>query len=88
MRVESALFNDVMVQCLEKLGVEYTISAPFERLVVLKERIEKRTLSYCRFRECQSLFLSKPIQAMPTGFLGTGRRPPGSPDRDRYAPWS
>ena len=44
MRVESALFNDVMVQCLEKLGVEYTISAPFERLVVLKERIEKRTL--------------------------------------------
>ena len=33
-----------MVQCLEKLGVEYTISVPFERFAVLKERIEKRML--------------------------------------------
>ena len=33
-----------MVQCLEKLGVEYTISVPFERFVLLKERIEKRIL--------------------------------------------
>jgi hypothetical protein len=32
------------VQCLEKLGVEYTISVPFERFVLLKERIEKRIL--------------------------------------------
>jgi hypothetical protein len=41
-RMDSAFFSDAMVQCLEKLGVEYTISVPFERFVVLKERIEKR----------------------------------------------
>jgi Transposase DDE domain group 1 len=43
-RMDSAFFSDAMVQCLEKLGVEYTISVPFERFVVLKERIEKRML--------------------------------------------
>ena len=43
-RMDSAFFSDAMVQCLEKLGVEYTISVPFERFVVLKERIEKRIL--------------------------------------------
>jgi hypothetical protein len=31
-----------MVCCLEALGVEYTLSVPFERFVSLKERIEKR----------------------------------------------
>jgi hypothetical protein len=43
-RMDSAFFSDAMVQCLEQLGVEYTISVPFERFVVLKERIEKRML--------------------------------------------
>ena len=43
-RMDSAFFSDAMVQCLEKLGVEYTISVPFERFAVLKERIEKRIL--------------------------------------------
>jgi hypothetical protein len=43
-RMDSAFFSDAMVQCLEKLGVEYTISVPFERFVLLKERIEKRIL--------------------------------------------
>src|SRR5262249_4341398 len=43
-RMDSAFFSDAMVQCLEKLGVEYTISVPFERFVVIKERIEKRML--------------------------------------------
>jgi hypothetical protein len=43
-RLDSAFFSDTMVPCLEKLGVEYTISVPFERFVLLKERIEKRLL--------------------------------------------
>jgi hypothetical protein len=43
-RMDSAFFSDAMVQCLEQLGVEYTISVPFERFVLLKERIEN---AYC-----------------------------------------
>jgi Transposase DDE domain group 1 len=43
-RLDSAFFSDAMVRCLESLGVEYTISVPFERFVLLKERIEKRRL--------------------------------------------
>jgi len=43
-RMDSAFFSDAMEQRLERLGVEYTISVPFERFVVLKERIEKRML--------------------------------------------
>jgi hypothetical protein len=43
-RMDSAFFSDAMVRCLEKLAVEYTISVPFERFVLLKERIEKRIL--------------------------------------------
>jgi hypothetical protein len=43
-RMDSAFFSDTMVQCLEKLALEYTISVPFERFVLLKERIEKRIL--------------------------------------------
>ena len=42
--MDSAFFSDAMVRCLEKLAVEYTISVPFERFVVLKERIQKRIL--------------------------------------------
>jgi hypothetical protein len=41
-RLDSAFFSDAMVRCLEGLGLEYTISVPFERFVPLKERIEKR----------------------------------------------
>jgi hypothetical protein len=43
-RLDSAFFSDAMVRCLESLGLEYTISVPFERFVPLKERIEKRRL--------------------------------------------
>jgi hypothetical protein len=43
-RLDSAFFSDAMVRCLESLGVEYTISVPFERFVLLKERIEKRVV--------------------------------------------
>jgi hypothetical protein len=35
-RLDSAFFSDAMVHCLESLGLEYTISVPFERFVLLK----------------------------------------------------
>jgi hypothetical protein len=43
-RLDSAFFSDAMVRCLESLGVEYTLSVPFERFPGLKERVEKRRL--------------------------------------------
>ena len=41
-RMDSAFFSDAMVQSLEGLGVEYTISVPFERFAELKGKIEGR----------------------------------------------
>jgi len=41
-RMDSAFFSDGMVSCLEGLGVEYTISVPFERFAKLKAMIEGR----------------------------------------------
>jgi Transposase DDE domain group 1 len=43
-RLDSAFFSDAMVQRLEQLGVEYSISVPFERFTALKGLIEKRKL--------------------------------------------
>ena len=43
-RLDSAFFSDTMVQCLEQLGVEYSIAVPFERFSALKGLIEKRKL--------------------------------------------
>lgn len=45
-RLDAAFFSDEMVTLLESLGVEYTISVPFERFVVLKKVVEER----CRWR--------------------------------------
>lgn len=42
MRMDSAFFSDEMVKTLKKLGVEFTISVPFERLTELKGMIEER----------------------------------------------
>jgi hypothetical protein len=42
-RLDSAFFSDEMVTELESLGVEYTISVPFERFVILKKVIEERS---------------------------------------------
>lgn len=42
-RLDSAFFSDGMVALLEKLGVEYTISVPFERFAELKRQIEGRS---------------------------------------------
>ena len=41
-RMDSAFFSDEIVRALEALGVQYTISVPFERLAALKQMIEKR----------------------------------------------
>ncbi len=41
-RMDSAFFSDEIVHALEELGVEYTISVPFERFVELKQMIEGR----------------------------------------------
>lgn len=41
-RMDSAFFSDAMVASLEDLGVEFTISVPFERFASLKGMIEGR----------------------------------------------
>jgi hypothetical protein len=41
-RLDSAFFSDAMAGALEGLGVEYSISVPFERFPVLKGMIEAR----------------------------------------------
>jgi len=41
-RLDSAFFSDAMVRGLEELGVEYSISVPFERFPRLKAMIEGR----------------------------------------------
>jgi hypothetical protein len=43
-RMDSAFFSDQLVSLLEKMGVEFTISVPFERFVELKGIIESRKL--------------------------------------------
>jgi hypothetical protein len=41
-RLDSAFFSDEIVRTLHELGVEFSISVPFERFVELKQRIENR----------------------------------------------
>jgi len=41
-RMDSAFFSDAIVTLLETLGVEFTISVPFERFVTLKTLVEQR----------------------------------------------
>lgn len=41
-RMDGAFFSDAIVARLEDLGVEFTISVPFERFVVLKSLIDSR----------------------------------------------
>ena len=43
-RMDSAFFSDAMIATLEALGVQYTISVPFERFTELKKKIETRRL--------------------------------------------
>lgn len=41
-RMDSAFFSDAIVSALQKAGVEFTISVPFERFTQLKKKIEDR----------------------------------------------
>jgi hypothetical protein len=41
-RMDSAFFSDEMVRALEALGVEFTISVPFERFAQLKRLVQDR----------------------------------------------
>jgi hypothetical protein len=43
-RMDSAFFSEEIVAALDALGIQYTISVPFERLAQLKIKIEKRLL--------------------------------------------
>lgn len=42
-RMDSAFFDDPLIALLEGLGVEYTLSVPFQRFTELKTFIERRT---------------------------------------------
>lgn len=45
-RLDSAFFSDEVVRTLHELGVEFSISVPFERFFGLKQRIEDRRRWY------------------------------------------
>jgi Transposase DDE domain group 1 len=42
-RMDSAFFSDEIVKALDAMGVQFTISVPFDRFTRLKEKIEKRS---------------------------------------------
>lgn len=54
-RMDSAFFSDELVSLLEACDVEYTISVPFERLLELKGRVEKRR-KWCHLDTCCDFF--------------------------------
>lgn len=54
-RMDSAFFSDEIVTLLDGLGVEFTLSVPFERFVELKKLIEERKRWRC-FNETWSFF--------------------------------
>ena len=41
-RMDSAFFSDEIVSALDALGIEFTLSVPFERFVELKKRVQGR----------------------------------------------
>ena len=56
-RMDCAFFSDEIVRALDALGIQYTISVPFERLAQLKAKIEGRHIWHradrdVRFFEC------------------------------------
>ncbi len=51
-RMDSAFFSEALVNTLDHSGVEYTISVPFERLLALKEQIEKRRKWFWLDEQC------------------------------------
>lgn len=57
-RMDSAFFSDELVDALNALGIEFSISVPFERFTVLKSLIEDRR-RWRRFNDEWSFFESK-----------------------------
>ncbi len=53
-RMDGAFFSQTIVQTLEALGVEYTLSVPFERLVALKQKVEQRQRWSSITRDCDA----------------------------------
>jgi len=51
-RMDSAFFSDAIITRLDKRGIEYSISVPFERFAALKEKIETRCHWYEMNRQC------------------------------------
>jgi hypothetical protein len=51
-RMDSAFFSDALINTLEDNAVEYTISVPFERMLVLKGCVEKRRKWHCLDDKC------------------------------------
>ena len=56
-RMDCAFFSEEIVRALDSLGIQYTISVPFERLTQLKKKIEKRLVWHraerdVKFFEC------------------------------------
>jgi len=41
-RMDSAFFSDAIVSALDGMGIEFTLSVPFERFVELKKRVQDR----------------------------------------------
>ena len=77
-RIDSAFFNETLVERLRSLGVQFTISVPFERFSDLKEQLEGRRrwrpmakgLSYFETRwkpkswktRCRFIFIRKQVK--------------------------
>jgi Transposase DDE domain group 1 len=53
-RFDSAFFSETMLALLERLGVEYAVSVPFERFPGLRGRIMRRTSGWTRIDDDRS----------------------------------
>ncbi len=58
-RMDSAFFSDEMVRALETLGIEFTISVPFERFVELKRLVQERKVWWPATTDGQLRFFQK-----------------------------
>ena len=57
-RMDGAFFSESIITSLEKHRVEYTASVPFERLLILKEKVENRCKWYDLDKLCDFFELS------------------------------
>jgi len=58
-RMDSAFFSDEMVRALATLGIEFTISVPFERFVELKRLVQERKVWWPATTDGQLRFFQK-----------------------------